>query len=139
MHPLAGKTVQLICDCGWSDTVPSMAGGITIECPKCGRNLRVPLSGPASFDSASDIAAIERITGRNFTDPASKEAAALVPLMYLAMLSVLPLAGISLIFWNNYWPAGAVFPIGGLLWAAGITIARLGVVRAPSGGSGLRK
>ena len=36
--------------------------------------------------------------------------------MYLAMLSVLPLGGISLIFWNNYWPAGAVFPLGGVLW-----------------------
>ena len=92
----------------------------------------MPLTGPASFHSASDIAVIERLTGRNFSDPAAKDAAALVPLMYLAMLSVLPLGGISLIFWNNYWPAGAVFPIGGVLWVVGITIARSGVVRGAS-------
>jgi len=136
MHPQAGKSVSLNCQCGWSDNLPATAGGVTIECPKCGQNLRVPLTGPASFHSASDIAVIERITGRNFSDPASKDAAALVPLMYLAMLCVLPLAGISLIFWNNYWPLGAVFPIGGVLWVAGIAIARFGVVRGASHGQG---
>lgn len=130
MHTQAGKTVSLACQCGWSDNLPASAGGVTIECPKCGRNLTVPLAGRTTSESASDIAVIERITGRNFSDPASKDAAALVPLLYLAMLSVLPLGGVSLIFWNNYWPAGAVFPIAGVLWVAGIAIARFGVVRS---------
>ncbi|MCC6150073.1 MAG: hypothetical protein IT461_07480 [Planctomycetes bacterium] len=120
--------VELACPCGHREPVPASAGGLTLECPRCGRQLMVPLAGPRGSETLADVAVIERLTGRRFTN-ISEGARALVPLTYLAMLSV-PLLGLgSLAFWNNYWPTGAVLPLTGVFWWIGIVIARWGVVR----------
>jgi hypothetical protein len=136
--------VELACPCGHREPVPASAGGLTLECPRCGRQLMVPLAGRRGSETLADVAVVERLTGRKFTNT-SEGAKALVPLTYLALLTVAPLAGTSLIFWNDYWPTGAAFPLIGVFWLVGIIIARLGVVRAAAaearqnGGSGLRK
>ena len=117
MAPSKASTIELACPCGHRETVPASAGGLTLECPKCGRNLMVALTERGS-ETLADVAIVERLTGRKFTDM-SEGARALGPLTYAAMLSVAPLAGISLIFWNDYWPTGAVFPLIGVFWLVG--------------------
>ncbi|MBP9891395.1 MAG: hypothetical protein KBG84_05765 [Planctomycetes bacterium] len=120
--------VELACPCGHREPVPASAGGLTLECPRCGRQLMVPLAGPRGSETLADVAVVERLTGRKFTNT-SEGAKALVPLTYLALLTVAPLAGLGAwLHWSNYWPAGAVYPLVGLFWATGIIIARWGVV-----------
>ena len=128
------SAIELACPCGHREKVPASAAGLTLECPQCGRNLMVPLAGPRGTETLADIAIVERLTGRKFTTQ-SEGAKALIPLAYLAMLSVPALALVSLAFWNNYWPTGAVLPLTGVFWLIGIIIARWGVVRGQAEGA----
>lgn len=125
------STLDLACPCGHRETVPASAAGLTLECPKCGRNMMVLLATPQG-EALADIAVIERLTGRKFT-PVSEGAHALAPLSYLALLSVAPLAALgAIVHWGNWWPAGAAYPLIGVFWFVGIVIARWGVTRNPA-------
>lgn len=124
-------TLDLACPCGHRETVPASAAGLTLECPKCGRNLMVPLAVRSS-ESLEDVALVERLTGRKFT-PVSDGAHALAPLGYLALISVAPLAALgAMVHWGNWWPAGAAYPLIGVFWFVGIVIARAGMTRSAS-------
>jgi hypothetical protein len=126
-----GAPIEIACPCGHRQSVPASAGGITVECPGCGRNLLVPLADHRG-ESPSDIAIVERLTGRKFT-ATSEGVRALAPLGRLALLCVAPLAALGAwLHWCNYWPAGAVYPLVGVFWFAGITIARIGATRSPA-------
>ncbi|GIK52911.1 MAG: hypothetical protein BroJett014_18840 [Planctomycetota bacterium] len=115
------NSLQVQCPCGWRELVPAGAGGLTLECPRCGRNLKLPQSATPA-ENASDIALVERLTGRRFQTPSLR------PVIQLAALScglTLPLG--ALLLWLS--TPGTAISVGlfGPLWLLSLWISERGI------------
>jgi hypothetical protein len=134
MRPLTGQSLQLACPCGWQDSLPASAGGLAIECPKCGRNLRAPGPGAQSSESLADIAVVERLTGRRFLDAPPS----LRPLFVASSFTILVCAALALVF-SDRSPAILAASIGGACaWTLGLLLAWRGADKQAAARQGAR-
>lgn len=111
------------CDCGWTDTFSRGYSGLVIECPKCGKNHRIPI---VQSDGADDLdpAAVQRIMSR--MEP-SRVSVNLRP-MFIASAVVCVIAAITAVafFHDRFYPMGVVIVGGALSWPLGLWVAWLG-------------
>ncbi|KAA0215727.1 hypothetical protein EDM80_05075 [bacterium] len=118
---IAKSPLHVHCPCGWSELVPAGAGGLTLECPRCGRNIKLPQTATPT-ESPLDVAVVERLTGRRFQPPSLR------PVIQLAAWScglTLPLG--TLLLWVSRPGTAVALGLLGPLWLMSLWIAQRGI------------
>ena len=105
--------------------MPASAGGVSFDCPACGRAVWVPLAVSSEAENESDIETIERMTGRRFRASIAPPFRP-PPLLALAMTALTLL--LSLCFCVR-WADVAIATGAGLAWWLALSIAQSGATR----------
>lgn len=122
----------LVCPCGWRETLTHGFRGLTVECPKCGQNHKLPMVGDAAAQvlTPQELAWVNRVTGREGLEGAPAGALdvarSLQSVLGLALVGALflSLGGLVLLF--SYWTLGISLGGVGVSWVLGVLIARAG-------------
>ena len=120
------------CSCGWTEVFSRAYSGLMIECPRCGKNHRIPTFDSPDADSAIDMSTMQRLLQQD--PPENAPAAPRVSVQFkslfvLSCVFAVVVASLALLLLRNHFPVNIAVAGGALSWPLGIAVAWLGQFR----------